>query len=158
VSEADERAAAAERDLDDQRRETERRDIAASMAPPPPAPLFPPAPKAPLEGQPAPGSPVRTATRVAMAKDVDVRIDGGPAKLIDLSTAGAQILGPVALKPNRIVKLTLQTGDNLVSCQGKIMWARIEPGRSSGHLWYRAGVSFTNADRAALDEFLLDKK
>ena len=158
VSEADARAAAAERDLNKLRRETEHRDSAASIAPPSPALPSPPAPKAPLEGQPAAGSPVRTAKRVAMAKDVDVRIDGTPAKLIDLSTTGAQILASVALKPNRIVKLTLQAGDNLVSCQGKIMWARIEPGPSSGHLWYRAGVSFTNADQAALNEFLQGKK
>jgi hypothetical protein len=33
------------------------------------------------------------------------------------------------------------------------MWSRLEPGRKGG-LWYRAGVSFTSADEAAIEQFL----
>jgi hypothetical protein len=88
-----------------------------------------------------------------MVEDVEVQIDGLLARLIDLSITGAQILSSTALKPNRVVTLKLQAGDSLVSCKAKIMWSQLEPA-AGGELWYRAGISFTNPDQAALKTFL----
>jgi hypothetical protein len=85
--------------------------------------------------------------------NVEIQIDGSPAWLIDLSLSGAQILATIALKPNRVVKLTLPlAAKKVLPCKGKIMWAKLEPGQSG--LRYRAGVSFTDPDEAALEHFL----
>ena len=84
--------------------------------------------------------------------EVEIQIDGSPAWLIDLSLSGAQILATIALKPNRIVKITLPLGTKQIPCKGKIVWAKLEPGR--GGLRYRAGVAFANADEEAIEEFL----
>ena len=151
VSEADERATAAERDVELQRRVAKPRDTSAKPAR---AHAASPVAAAPTEGKPKPAGPVRGATRVAMSGDFDIQIDGHPCKLIDLSTTGAQILSPGALKPNRLVTVNLPLGDTRVSCKGKIMWSRLEPGRAGGQHWYRAGVSFTSADEASIEAFL----
>jgi len=85
-------------------------------------------------------------------------VESSTTKLfVDLSTTGAQILSPGALKPNRLVTLLLPIGDGRLACKAKIMWSRLEPGRTGG-LWYRAGVSFTSADPKAIEEFLKGKK
>jgi chromosome segregation ATPase len=157
VSDADQRAAAAEGDLDLLRREAKARDASAGGAPlsaPSRAPAAAvPAAAAPAAGQSTADGPVRAAKRTAMTGEVDIQIDGNASKLIDLSTTGAQILSPGALKPNRLITLILPLAEGRVSCKGKIMWSRLEPGRKGG-LWYRAGISFTSADEAAIEQFL----
>ncbi len=65
---------------------------------------------------------------------------------------GAQVLTAAAMKPNRLIKVTLPMGDSFIACKAKVMWSRLEP--RSGQLWYRAGVSFTSADQLALGSFL----
>ena len=65
---------------------------------------------------------------------------------------GAQVLTPAAMKPNRLITVTLPMGDNSVACKAKVMWSRLEP--RAGQLWYRAGVSFTSIDQVALETFL----
>jgi hypothetical protein len=153
--EADARAASAERERDLLRHEAkpQTRDASPPREPAAKAVHAPVAPPPP-EAAPPPDGPVRAAKRVAISGEVDIQIDGHPSKLIDLSTTGAQILSPGALKPNRLVTITLPLGDGRLSCKGKIMWSRLEPARKSGQLSYRAGVSFTSADLAALEAFL----
>src|SRR5207302_1068872 len=73
---------------------------------------------APAAGKAGPANaPVRGAKRHAMSGEVDIQIDGNPSKLIDLSTTGAQILSPGALKPNRLVTLLLPVGDGRLACK-----------------------------------------
>lgn len=129
-------------------------EIAAKPAVAPPV-VAAPVPAAPVEADAtsAHKGPARAAKRITMAEHIEVHVDGDPGKLIDLSETGAQILSPTAQKPNRVVALKLQDGDNVVSCKGKIMWSRLEPTRG-GQLWYRAGVSFTSSNQAALKTFL----
>ena len=68
------------------------------------------------------------AGHVDVAEDhVQVEVDGGPAVLVDLSTTGAQLLSPTALKPNRAVKVVLPVDGNPVLCKGKVVWARLQP-------------------------------
>ena len=50
---------------------------------------------------------------------LQVEVDGGPAVLVDLSTTGAQLVSPSALKPNRAVKLTLVVDGAPVRLQGQ---------------------------------------
>ena len=160
MSEADERATAAELDLEKIRRESRAPEEAPTAAGAQPQAGSPgPAPAgAPAEGKGVPANaPVRAAKRHAMSGEVDIQIDGNPSKLIDLSTTGAQILSPGALKPNRLVTVLLPVGEGRLACKAKIMWSRLEPGRTGG-MWYRAGVSFTSADQKAIEEFLKGKK
>src|SRR5262249_18433502 len=49
----------------------------------------------------------RRAARFKVAEGVDVSVDGTNARLVDLSTAGAQLVSPVILKPNQRVRLSL---------------------------------------------------
>jgi hypothetical protein len=81
-------------------------------------------------------------------------VDGTQGWLIDLSSSGAQVLASIAMKPNRLVKVSLPVGDKTLSLKGKIVWARIEPAQKGGALKYRAGVIFNNPDVNGLEAFL----
>ena len=96
----------------------------------------------------------RRASRYAFNHDVQIQIDGSATQLVDLSTTGAQVISPTALKPNRMVKVALPMGDSPVSCRGKIVWARLEPPSAGRALCYRAGVLFTNVDEAHIEAFI----
>ena len=96
--------------------------------------------------------PARAAKRVQFKGETDIQVDGTPGKLVDLSVTGAQLLTAAAMKPNRLITVTLPMGDSSIACKAKVMWSRLEP--RSGQLWYRAGVSFTSADQLALESFL----
>jgi hypothetical protein len=98
--------------------------------------------------------PPRRASRQAFNEDVQVQIDGSATMLVDLSMTGAQVISPTALKPNRMVKVSLPMGDTSVTCRGKIVWARLEPPSANRSLCYRAGVLFTTPDEAALQVFI----
>jgi len=100
-----------------------------------------------------PGSPVRRASRQAFHEEMQVLVDGSPATLIDLSTSGAQVVSQAALKPNRMVRLQLPSEDTPIICKGKVVWARLEAGSTTG-LRYRAGVCFTGVDERAVEKFL----
>jgi hypothetical protein len=96
--------------------------------------------------------PARAAKRVQFKVETEIQIDGTPGILVDLSLTGAQVLTPSAMKPNRLVTVTLPMGKAATACKAKVMWSRLEP--RSGQLWYRAGVSFTSADQIAIEKFL----
>lgn len=95
---------------------------------------------------------VRAAKRLTISGELDIEIDGVPAKLVDVSVTGAQILASASMKPNRLVRLTLPSGDQTMVCKAKIMWSRLEP--RAGQMWYRAGLSFTAVDQIALETFI----
>ena len=101
------------------------------------------------------GAPVRRASRQAFQEDLQVLIDGSPATLVDLSISGAQLVSHSALKPNRMVRVQIPAGDNPITCKGKIVWARLEAGSTTG-LRYRAGVFFTGVDERAIERFLAE--
>jgi hypothetical protein len=90
-----------------------------------------------------------------MPEQIDIQIDGIAAKLVDLSTTGAQILAPAALKPNRVMKLTIPHKNKVITCKGKIMWSKLETAmKTGGQLWYRGGLQFTASDESAIEAFL----
>ena len=92
------------------------------------------------------------AKRVTVPDDFEVQIDGTPGKLVDVSLTGAQVVTAAAMKPNRLVKVLIPSGETTIACKGKVAWARLEP--SKGQMLYRAGIAFTNVDKAALEAFL----
>ena len=106
-------------------------------------------------GDPSYNSPPRRASRHAFNQDVQIQIDGSATQLVDFSTTGAQVISPTALKPNRMVKVSLPFEESAVSCRGKIVWARLEPPTAGGAFCYRAGVLFTSVDEAAVQAFIV---
>ena len=77
-----------------------------------PAPVTPDAPEQ-FRG------PSRGARRFSFKADITVQIDGTPGKLVDLSMTGAQVLTPAAMKPNRLITVTLPLGDSSIGVQGQ---------------------------------------
>ncbi len=73
--------------------------------------------------QPAEFSPARQARRLKMREDIDVVLDGSSSSLVDISSIGAQVLSPLALRPNRVVKMTLRGEEGALACKVRVMWA-----------------------------------
>jgi hypothetical protein len=97
----------------------------------------------PLDGQ-----GTRVAPRFAMRDDLDVTLDGRPARLIDLSQGGAQLVTVVAVKPQQRVRIALRTADSRLRLSATVQWASFEMPLDGPR--YRAGVRFADAERAAL--------
>ena len=101
-----------------------------------------------------PGQPTRAASRHGFREPLEVKLDGETALLVDVSTAGAQVLSGIALKPNKLVKMLLPSSEAIILCKAKIIWARFEPPTPGKPVRYRAGMVFTQADAAALQMFI----
>jgi CheY-like chemotaxis protein len=100
----------------------------------------------------------RRAPRTRIKDGVEVAIDGNPAKLVDLSGVGAQIVSPTVLKPNQRVRVVIGDAKAQVKCAGAVAWAAFEMPKGMPTR-YRAGIDFgTTADRAGLDEFAKKNK
>ncbi|MBI3403653.1 MAG: PilZ domain-containing protein [Acidobacteria bacterium] len=146
---ADRRILDLELEIDERNREIRKRDAAYVVDPGPEAkPVFTTdqEPEPPVDYQPA-----RRAKRVAF-EDVEVLIDEDTVVLVNLSTGGAQVLSPRALRPNRVLTVQLAGGERPVSCASAVVWARLEP--THGSLMYRAGMAFLEVDERAVEEFL----
>jgi PilZ domain len=126
---------------------------AAAPEPPPPAPSPSPAAAAPA----APAAPLdqrgtRRAPRFAVAKGIEVMIDGKPAALINVSVVGAQVVSPTILKPNQRVRMVLQDPEGPIRCMAGVAWAAFEMPKSGPV--YRAGIEFFDAEAGNLDRYI----
>lgn len=92
----------------------------------------------------APRFPVKDSTRAA--------VDGDEARIVDLSTVGAQLVVPGSLGPRRVVTVTLGSERKALDAPGAIVWARVELSRKGPVS--RIGVEFTDPDQPALDAFI----
>jgi hypothetical protein len=86
--------------------------------------------------------PVRRAQRVRMPAGVELVIDGSAARLIDLSTMGAQVLSAVILRPNQSVRLSLPEQRGVVRVIAGVAWSAMELRHAAR---YRAGIEFKHA-------------
>ena len=132
---------------------------AAGAAPPVQAPAV-----AILEAPPeaAPAAPLdhrgtRRAPRFRIAGEMSVLLDGNAAKLVDLSTVGAQVISPTILKPGQRVRMALADDHGAVRFNAAIAWAFFEIPPKGGPQ-YRAGVNFVDADSDAVGAFCLRHK
>lgn len=92
----------------------------------------------------------RGTPRIAIARGVEVLVDGNAAVLVDLSIGGAQVLSATVLKPNQRVRVTLSDERGALRINGTIAWATFEiPPR------YRAGIEFLGGDSAAIEAYAL---
>jgi hypothetical protein len=98
----------------------------------------------------------RRAERFRMLQGVSVTVDGNPAELVDLSTAGAQVLSRIILRPNQRVRIQLPEGHaearRVLRCAGSVVWASFEmpPGQPPR---YRAGLKLSGVEIDALQNF-----
>jgi hypothetical protein len=93
----------------------------------------------------------RRAARVRIGDAVAVSIDGGEARLIDLSVLGAQVTSSAVLKPSQRVRVNLDDDEGRMRIAGRIIWAAYElpqAGRSAAQ--YRAGLEFISPDALRL--------
>jgi hypothetical protein len=99
-------------------------------------------------------SPARQARRLKMREGIEVTLDGAASALVDMSSIGAQVVSPLALRPNRVVKMTLRGEESSLSCKVRVMWARFEQPQGTAAAQYRVGVKFTDAEEKAIDGFM----
>lgn len=95
----------------------------------------------------------RREPRVLIHEGVDVLVDGAPARLVDLSTIGGQVLSSNVLKPNQRVRVSMVDHRDTVRCQATVIWARFELGAGDIGPRYRAGLEFSTPDAQAIAEY-----
>jgi len=98
----------------------------------------------------------RRAERIRMLQDVSITVDGNPAELVDLSSAGAQVLSKMILRPNQRVRLQLLEGQpdarRALRCSGSVVWASFEMPAGQPPR-YRAGLKLTGSEADAVQSF-----
>lgn len=102
--------------------------------------------------------PARAAYRFVMPEGSEIVVDSATCLLLNLSSSGAQIRSPRAMRPNHVARMLLPRGEGTLPCQGRIVWAVFELSGAGAGAMYRAGVQFTEVDRRALDAFLLQQE
>jgi hypothetical protein len=118
-------------------------DALPQVAPPPPV-----SPPSPLDQH-----GTRRAARMAIADGVEVLVDGSPARLVDLSAIGGQVLSATVLRPSQRVRVSMVDGRVTLRCQATVVWARFELGRGELGPRYRAGLEFSGADSDDIAEY-----
>lgn len=93
----------------------------------------------------------RRVPRARIKDGVEVQIDGGLARLIDLSTMGAQIVSAIPLKPTQKLRLILADDLGVVRVNASVAWASIE--LPKGVVRYRGGLEFKEPETKAIDAF-----
>lgn len=94
----------------------------------------------------------RRAPRLPIIDGVEVLVDGNQARLIDLSTVGAQVLSSAVLKPNQRVRISMVDERVTLRAQALIVWARFELGNPTPY--YRAGIEFSGADAEGIADYM----
>jgi hypothetical protein len=93
----------------------------------------------------------RRAPRFRMVEGTEVQVDGALAKIVDLSTHGAQILCTMPLKPQQKVRMVLADDLGNVKLSATVAWASFEIPKGVSR--YRAGVEFSDAEPKAVAAF-----
>lgn len=96
----------------------------------------------------------RQAPRVKMVDGMTVVVDQAQGTLVDLSTLGAQVLSPYALRPNSPVRIVLPHEAGGVSCAARVVWVIVEHDPAAPAALYRAGVQFTDVKIGELQGYL----
>lgn len=111
-------------------------------------PAPPPEPQRPLDWH-----GTRRSPRRRVRPGVEIQVDGNPASVVDLSATGAQVISTTILRPNQKVRVSIPNDEFVMRFRGAIAWAKFELPKPSDPPRYRAGVEFTDADAAAIEEF-----
>jgi hypothetical protein len=100
----------------------------------------------------------RRAPRHRIRDGVEIQLDGNPARVVDLSQVGAQVLSATILRPNQKVRVSVPNEDFVMRFRGSVAWAKFELPQPTEPPRYRAGVEFTDADATAVESFCLKHK
>ena len=100
----------------------------------------------------------RRAPRHRIRQGVEIQLDGNPARVIDLSQVGAQVVSSTILRPNQKVRVSIPNDDFVMRFRGAIAWAKFELPQPSEPPRYRAGVEFSDADATAVESFCQKNK
>jgi hypothetical protein len=95
----------------------------------------------------------RRAARYLIADPTDILVDGNRGTLVNLSSAGGQLVTSSILKPNQRVRVSLTDDAGTVRCVASVVWAAYEIPRGATPR-YRVGLEFVDPDVAALDGFI----
>ena len=88
----------------------------------------------------------RAAQRVRIAEGLEVRVDGNPVTLVDLSSSGAQVCLTAVLRPYQRVRLVVVDGPSIFRFAASVVWVSFEPRKAKGPTQYRAGLGFLDVD------------
>jgi len=94
----------------------------------------------------------RRAPRYKMAERTTAVVEGRTARLLDLSSIGAQIVSPGVLKPGQTVSMTLSDDLEEMRFNAAVAWTSFEIPPNGGPR-YRAGVEFVDAEGGAVEAF-----
>jgi hypothetical protein len=97
-------------------------------------------------------SGTRQAPRFPMTETAPASVNDTPARLVDLSVLGVQLVGRDELRPRQPVSVGLGSGGGAITTAGTVVWARLELSRKGPS--YRAGVEFIDPDRDAIDAYI----
>jgi hypothetical protein len=95
----------------------------------------------------------RRAPRHRLRQGVEIQLDGNPARVVDLSQVGAQVLSATILRPNQKVRISVPNDEFVMRFRGSVAWAKFELPEQSQPPRYRVGVEFTDADATAVESF-----
>ena len=122
----------------------------------------------------------RAAQRIRIGEGLDVRVDGNPVTLVDLSPSGAQVCLTAVLRPYQRVRLVVVDGPSIFRFAASVVWVAFEPRKAKtrpiakswatsiawlpipppiswaysatkGPAQYRAGLGFLDADPDILE-------
>ncbi len=100
----------------------------------------------------------RRAPRHRIRDGVEIQLDGNPARVVDLSQVGAQVMSSTILRPNQKVRVSIPNDDFVMRFRGSVAWAKFELPDPSEPPRYRAGVEFTDADADAVEAYCQKNK
>lgn len=100
--------------------------------------------------EPVPAGAARATARRQVHPNSTATIDGTTVQLIDISAEGMQVIGPLTLKPNQAVRVTVPAPDVPVKVHARVAWASLELGSQQTGLRYRAGLAFVDADTTTI--------
>lgn len=93
----------------------------------------------------------RRARRFRVDGEMQVIIDGNPARIVDLSMVGAQVISATSLRPNQRIRMSLE-GDHRLRFNAAVAWANFELPVEGPR--YRAGINFQDANAAVISRLL----
>ncbi len=94
----------------------------------------------------------RRSPRFKVKESAGATVNGQPARLVDLSFGGVQLIGPESLRARQSVTVALGTAEPRLVVGGTVVWARVELSRRGPAA--RVGIEFAGPDTAAVEAFI----
>lgn len=93
----------------------------------------------------------RRSSRLRPAGPIQIRIDGHPATLVNLSTSGTQVCSSLVLRPHQRVRVRFQLNSDAIRMNGIVVWSAFEMTPTPT---YRAGIKLLAAFPLTVEEIL----